>query len=204
MSASRPFWKWHHWKSIGFCPQPETCRWNLKLKFHSKVMLRKPCRLENPETKNMAARPFWIWHCRKSIGFYQHVQVLCDWSFFWVGIQRLETKKSNMTVRRSFLKWHRQKGIGFCFSLDCMCKARPLRWRHNEHDCVSNHQHHHCLLNRLFGCRSKETSKLRVTGLCVGNSPGTGEFPAQMASNAENVSFDDVIMPKLEFGNGKI
>ena len=33
-----------------------------------------------------------------------------------------------------------------------------------------------------------ETSKLRVTGLCVGNSPGTGEFPAQMASNAENVS----------------
>ena len=31
-------------------------------------------------------------------------------------------------------------------------------------------------------------SKLRVTGLCVGNSPGTGEFPAQMASYAENVS----------------
>ena len=31
-------------------------------------------------------------------------------------------------------------------------------------------------------------SKLRVTGLCKGNSPVTGEFPAQMASNAENVS----------------
>ena len=30
--------------------------------------------------------------------------------------------------------------------------------------------------------------KLRVTGICVGNSPGIGEFPAQMASNAENVS----------------
>ena len=44
------------------------------------------------------------------------------------------------------------------------------------------------LLNRLFGCRSKQKSKLRVTGLCAGNSPGTGEFPAQMASNAENVS----------------
>ena len=36
--------------------------------------------------------------------------------------------------------------------------------------------------------RSKKTSKLRVTGLCVGNSPVTGEFPAQRASNAENVS----------------
>ena len=51
-----------------------------------------------------------------------------------------------------------------------------------------NNQPHHCLLNRLFGCRSKKTSKLRVTDLCAGNSPGTGEFPAQMASNAENVS----------------
>ena len=64
----------------------------------------------------------------------------------------------------------------------------PLGWRHNERDGVSNHQPHDCLLNRLFGRRSKKTSKLRVTGLCAGNSPGTGEFPAQMASNAENVS----------------
>ena len=63
-----------------------------------------------------------------------------------------------------------------------------LRWRHNGHVSVSNHQPHDCLLNRLLRCRSKKTSKLRVTGLCVGNSPGTGEFPAQMASNAENVS----------------
>ena len=64
----------------------------------------------------------------------------------------------------------------------------PLEWRHNGHDSVSNHQPHDCLLNRLFRRRSKKTSNLRVTGLCVGNSPGTGEFPAQMASNAENVS----------------
>ena len=35
--------------------------------------------------------------------------------------------------------------------------------------------------------RSKKTSKLRVTGLCAGNSPVTGEFLAQKASNAENV-----------------
>ena len=63
-----------------------------------------------------------------------------------------------------------------------------LRWRHNGQDSVSNHQPLDCLLNRLFRRRSKKTSKLRVTGLCVGNSPGTGEFPAQMASNAENVS----------------
>ena len=34
----------------------------------------------------------------------------------------------------------------------------------------------------------KKTSKLRVTGLCAGNSSMTEEFPAQMAGNAENVS----------------
>ena len=33
----------------------------------------------------------------------------------------------------------------------------------------------------------QKISKLRVTGLCVGNSPVTGEFPTQMANNAENV-----------------
>ena len=45
-----------------------------------------------------------------------------------------------------------------------------------------------CLFNRLFRRRAKKTSNLRVTGFCAENSPGTGEFPAQMASNAENVS----------------
>ena len=63
-----------------------------------------------------------------------------------------------------------------------------LRWRHNDWDGVSNHQPRDCLLNCSFRRRTKKTSKLRITGLCVGNSPGTGEFPAQMASYAENVS----------------
>ena len=63
-----------------------------------------------------------------------------------------------------------------------------LQWRHNGRDCVSNHQPRDCLLHRLFRCRSKITSKLLGTVLSAGNSPVTGEFPAQMASNAENVS----------------
>ena len=67
------------------------------------------------------------------------------------------------------------------------CKI-SLQWRHNEHDGISNHQPHDCLLNHLFGRRSKKTSKFRVTGLCAGNSPVTDKFPSQRASNAENVS----------------
>ena len=59
-----------------------------------------------------------------------------------------------------------------------------LLWRHNGRDSASNHQPHDRLLKRLFKRRSKKTPKLRVIGLCEGNSPVTGEFPAQMASNA--------------------
>ena len=69
-----------------------------------------------------------------------------------------------------------------------LCGFGTLRWCHNGCDSVSNHQPRDCLLTRLFRRRSKKTSKLPVTGLCVVNSPGTGEFPAQMASFAENVS----------------
>ena len=63
-----------------------------------------------------------------------------------------------------------------------------LHWRNNGGSGVSNHQPRDCLLNRLFRLRSMKISKLRITGLCEGNSPVTTEFPAQMASNAENVS----------------
>ena len=38
------------------------------------------------------------------------------------------------------------------------------------------------------GADQRKASKLHVTGLCVGKSPVTGEFPAQRANNAENVS----------------
>ena len=66
--------------------------------------------------------------------------------------------------------------------------SKSLQWRQNGFDSVSNHQPHDCLLKRLFRLRSKKTPKLRVTGFCAGNSPETGEFPAQRARNAENVS----------------
>ena len=65
---------------------------------------------------------------------------------------------------------------------------QSLQWRHYDRDGVSHHQPHNRLLNRLFGRRSKKIPKPRVTGLCAGNSPVTGEFPAQMASKAETVS----------------
>ena len=64
-------------------------------------------------------------------------------------------------------------------------QSATLHWRHNGRDGVLNHQPH---LNHWFRHRSKKTPKLLVTDHCAGNLPVTGEFPAQMASNAENVS----------------
>ena len=66
--------------------------------------------------------------------------------------------------------------------------TQALQWRHDGCEGVSNHQPQGCLLNRSFRRRSKKTSKFLITGLCVGNSLVTGEFPAQMASDADNVS----------------
>ena len=74
-----------------------------------------------------------------------------------------------------------------------------LRWLHNDRDGVSNRQPHNCFLNRLFRHRSKKTPKLRVTGLCGGNSPEAGEFPAQMASNARWRHHDVVVLYDVSY-----
>ena len=52
-----------------------------------------------------------------------------------------------------------------------------LQLRHNEPDGAPSHRRHDCLFNCLFRCKSKKTSKLRVTRLCDRNSTVTGEIP---------------------------
>ena len=57
---------------------------------------------------------------------------------------------------------------------------------------------HYCLLNRLFRRRSKKTSKLCVTGLCVGNSPGPVNSPHKWPVTRKMFPFDDVIMKRIK------
>ena len=75
------------------------------------------------------------------------------------------------------------------------------QWRHNERDSVSNHRRLDCLPNLLFTRRSNKTSILRVSGLCEGNSPVTGEFLAQRPVTRKMFPFGDVIMIRLIFRN---
>ena len=98
------------------------------------------------------------------------------------------TKKRN--VDRILLRGNQ----AFLYSTIWQDANRSLRWRRNGHDDVSNHQPHHCLLNRLFRPRSKKTLKLRVTGLCVGNSPGPANYPHKGPVTRRMFPFDDVIM----------
>ena len=102
--------------------------------------------------------------------------------FYWFSwIFLLSCGHQSFTIRqtRSWeISWH----------------SKSLHWRHNDHNGVSNHQPHVCLLNRLFRRRSKKTSKLRITGLCVGNSPGQVNSPHKGPVTRKMFPFDDIIM----------
>ena len=91
--------------------------------------------------------------------------------------QKLLWSLDSKNIDRHFIEWQyicaSSAEYGMITFVDLHI-IRALRWRHNGRDSVSYHQPHDCLLNRLFRRRSKKTSKLRVTGLCVGNPSGTG------------------------------
>ena len=66
----------------------------------------------------------------------------------------------------------------------------PLQWRYNGHDDVSNQ---HCLDCSLFTqtfvqAQIKENTKAMRHRTLWGEFTGSGEFPSQMDSNAENFS----------------
>ena len=101
------------------------------------------------------------WHqCNMMVKFPESAIIICDF-----------------LCDQESIRSHTRDSSGYALN--------PLQWRHNERDSVSNHQLHDCLSNCLFRQRSKKTSKLRVTGLCV---TGDRWIPAQMTSNAKNVS----------------
>ena len=66
-----------------------------------------------------------------------------------------------------------------------------LQWRHNGRDGVLTHRRFYCLFNRLLRCRSNETSKLPVTGLCEGKPPLTSSSPHK-GPVTNMFQFDDV------------
>ena len=124
------------------------------------------------------------------------ITIMSDWMYLQMNLKK--THLPSINAANNFILYivkqdslvqfrHIYRSLFNNLLISPYCHVSLLR-RHNGPDSISNHQPHDCLHNRLFRCKSKKTSKLRITGLCAGNSLGTGEFPAQMASNAEHVS----------------
>ena len=115
--------------------------------------------------------------------------------------RKLRCIRNSLDVKNNWwprdTKWH-WKNLVISGSDNGLSSFEWLRWRHNGPDSVSNHQPHDCLLNRLFRRRSKKTSKLRVTGLCAGNSPGPVNSPHKWPVTRKMFPFDDVIMWHLQ------
>ena len=137
-----------------------------------------------------------------------NLQTRLIWFFTWTRYMWsfmvelcVKTSLSCLTLR---LRWTGVISPSTLYPIQCWLMThgtesnRTLPWRHNGRDSVSNHQPHHCLLNCLFGRRSKKTSKLRVTGLCVGNSPGPVNSPHKWPVTRKMFPFDDVIMNSLK------
>ena len=65
----------------------------------------------------------------------------------------------------------------------------PLQWRHNERHLASQITGVSIVCSSVgWGADQRKHQNYASLAVCVGNSPVTGEFPAQRASNAENVS----------------
>ena len=69
-----------------------------------------------------------------------------------------------------------------------------LRWRHNGHDIVSNHQPHDCLLSRLFRHRSRKHQSSASLAFVWGIHRGPVNSPHKWPVTRKMFPFDDVIM----------
>ena len=83
---------------------------------------------------------------------------------FYLWMSKVVSYERRCNIRKTFfplaetLLSHRWK-ISPDIANDLQEPLNPLQWLHNEHDGVSNHQTHNCLLNRLFKAQIKENIK---------------------------------------------
>ena len=136
----------------------------------------------------MAEQMIHLWHYKQTLAQSQEGKSFMD--KYWKIQILILTNKTDLTAPH-----HDDVEIWKCVPCHWpFGRGITLQWRHNGPDGISNRQPYDCLLNRLLRHRSKKTSKLRITGLCAGNSPGSVNSPHKGPVTRKMFPFDGVIM----------
>ena len=133
------------------------------------------CRASVPHSMLNGGRlEFWVSHFDCNRLFHPRVAPSCAGYWSYILANGTDLVVSVLWCQNTFT------------NIQCSCCYEKipswftLRWRHKMASAITSVS--------IVYQRSKKTSKFRVTGLWEGNSPVTGEFHAQRASNAKNVS----------------
>ena len=142
----------------------------------------------------------FIWHCNAGLAMWVAVIWVTHVSYFPNLVSIHQKKVDYMAVRFLCYLWYQITWTGFqriwedvwwiiyMFPLLLLCCST----NHYNDIIMSTMASQITSLTIVYlavysGADQTKISKLRVTGLCAGNSPVAGEFPAHRASNAENV-----------------
>ena len=111
------------------------------------------------------------------------IQLECECVIIFIGVRLLIHGRNSIPVELIFF-------IKICLgSSEMGLPVYSITWRHNERDASQITSLTIVCSQPFIQAQIKENIKYpRYWPLCAGNSPVTGEFPAQRASNAENVS----------------
>ena len=151
MATRRPFCRWRHWKSIGFCPWlPSTCIWSLKLKFQSKLDLHygnhATYRVQKPKNpiygRQAAILKMTMLKLNRLLPIYINIVPLKfeDDIKSQNKVRVWKPKKSNMATRRPFWKGCHWKSIGFCLWPPSTCIWHlKLKFQSKLDLCSGNH-----------------------------------------------------------------
>ena len=105
-------------------------------------------------------------------------------------LRRWQPRKHVPTVDRWFpTQWAcNGESVPMSWHPDETSKRLPLQWRHNGRDGVSNHQPHDWSYNRLFGRRSKKTSRSASLAFVRGIHRGPVNSPHKWPVTRKKVS----------------
>ena len=143
----------------------------------------KACRLSQP--------PGHLTQCKHSVTTYICQQGICKADSRLAPSQWETSLQSNAVSH--WLGGNLESAL-FCTIQPWYQATVALQWRHNGRDSVSNHQPHHCLLNRLFSADLRKHQSSVSLAFVQGIHRWPVNSPHKWPVTWKMFPFDDVIM----------